>query len=239
MKILLISFSVAVLLTSCSKNNADAPVPAADNSIAKVKTWTSSYTSTYFYDAQGRLAKYENSNGSRVEQEYQPGIVIRKVYSNAGVFQYSYKNELNADGYLGRTTMSSNPNYEILYVYNPDKTLAKQISTISGSHQVIDYFYSNGNCDSMRFTGNNGNWSSTIAKTYYADKANVLTDANTGDNYYYKANKNMLKTELYKYPDGSTNELATYVYEYDAKGRVVKQTRTQDGNINIDLLTYY
>lgn len=239
MKILLIPFAAAVLLTACSKNNTDAPAPVTGNTVAKVKTWTSSYTSTYFYDAQGRLTKYENSDGSRVEQEYQPGIVIRKVYNSAGVFQYSYKNELNADGYLGRTTLSSNPNYEILYVYNPDKTLAKQISNISGNHQVIDYFYSNGNCDSMRFTGNNGNWSSTIAKTYYTDKANVLTDANTGDDFYYKASKNMLKTELYKYPDGSTNDLSTYVYDFDAQGRVIKQTRTQGGNIGITLLTYY
>jgi hypothetical protein len=239
MKILIIPFFAGVLFTSCSKNNSDVPSPEPGTSASRIKTRTSSYVTTYFYNAEGKATKYENSDGSGSAFEYQPGIVIRKVYNTAGVFQYSYKHELNADALVFRTTISNNPAYEIIRLYNADKSIAKQISMINGNNNSIDYFYSNGNCDSMRFTGNNGNWSSTVVKTYYTGKPNVLTDAATGDDFYGKASKDMLKSEIYKYPDGSSNELATYTYEYDGQGRVIKETRSQGGNINISLITYY
>jgi len=239
MKRIFFLLAAAVAFVGCKKNDVDAPVTPASG-VAKLKTRTAgTNTTNYTYDAQGRQTKYTNTDGSKVEIDYQPGIIYRKVYNTVSNFLYSYKYELNSDGLASRTTLSTNPDYESLTQFHSDKTPAKEIATINGNTSLIDYFYSNGNCDSLRFSNGNGNWFSTIVKTYYTDKPNVLTDANTGDNFYGKNNANMLKTEIYKYSNGTSNELATYTYEYDGQGRVIKETRTQGNDINISLLTYY
>jgi YD repeat-containing protein len=224
---------------ACKKNNIDAPVTTLSAG-AKVKTETyGASIATFTYDAQGRITLRTYSNGSKVEYDYLSGIVNEKVYNTAGVYQYSYKYELNADGSVNRETSTNNPGYEDLMLYNADKTLAKGISKVNGNTTSRDFFYSNGNCDSIRFNGNNGSWQTTIVNTYYTDKANVLSYENHGYSFYGKDNKNLLKNQVYKYPDGSTNTPSGYSYEFDALGRVIKQSSVQGNNQEIGLFTYY
>ena len=241
MKKLLFILAAAASLTACKKNNVDVPggsAPSAGGT--KIKTIASGANITnYTYDGQGRETKEVNSDGSRVEYEYLSGAVIEKIFNSAGVFDYNYKFELNADGLYARTTVSNNPNYEILRLYNPDKTLAKEIDHINGNNSGIDYFYSNGNLDSMRFTGNNGDWQSTIVKTYYTNQPNVIPYESLGKTFYGKNNKNMEKSEVYKFPDGSSASQTDFSYEYDAQGRLIKQTSIFGNNIDISLYTYY
>ncbi|HWR33435.1 MAG TPA: hypothetical protein VN451_07920, partial [Chitinophagaceae bacterium] len=226
---------------ACKKSSVDAPgLPLPTAGVSKIKTRAVGVNIiNYTYDALGRIVAQVNSNGSKQEFEYLTGVVNKKFYNTSGVFQYGYKFELNAEGLCIRTTMSNSPNYELLHLFNPDKTVAKEISHINGNNSGRDYFYSNGNLDSIRFTGNNGNWQLTISKTYYTDKPNVLSVENYGELFYGKDNKNMIKSEVYKYPDGSTTSESGYSYEYDAQGRVIKQTSTAGNNIEIQLYTYY
>ncbi len=49
----------------------------------------------------------------------------------------------------------------------------------------------------------------------------------------------MLKSDIYQYPDGTTNTPTNYVYDYDALGSVIRQTATPGNNINISLYAYY
>jgi YD repeat-containing protein len=239
MKKLLFLLLATAGFVACKKSSVDAPVTPVSNE-TKVKTSTSGTTiSTFYYDSKGRQLKIENSNGSKEEYEYLPGIINRKSYSTSGVFVFAYKYELNADGLVYRSTISNNPSYEELRQYNADKTLAKYLFKANGLTNSADYFYSNGNCDSVRFIGNDGKWSSTNIHTFYTDKINVLTDAITGEDFNGKDDKNMLKSDIYRYPDGTTNDMATYTYAYDAQGRVIKSTRTQGNDISINLISYY
>ncbi len=238
-KIFFLLFTAAGFM-ACKKSNTDAPVNPG-NSVAKIKTWTSgANVSTYNYDAQGRITSSINSNGSGYEYQYSNGTVLEKAFSAGHVLNKTYTLELNTDGNVIRRTDNNNPVLEELYIYNADKTLAKHIGHYAGGNtQVIDYFYKNGNCDSLRFTGNNGNWSLTIQKTYYTDKTNGISSENRGEFFWGKSSSNLLKSEVYKYPDGTTNTPGSYTYEFDANGRVVKITGTQGNNIDIEFITYY
>jgi hypothetical protein len=239
MKKLVFLLLATVSFVACRKNSMDAPVVQGNND-AKVKTWTvGANIASYFYDSKGRVLKIENSNGSKTEYEYLPGTINRKIYNTTGVLVFTYKYELNSDGLAFRSTISNNSSYEELRQYNAEKTLAKYLFKANGLTNSADYFYSNGNCDSVRYIGNDGNWSSTKINTFYADKINVLNDAVTGGDFNGKNDKNMLKTEIYKYPDGTTNDISTYTYQYDVQGRIIKSTRMQGANLGIDLLTYY
>lgn len=239
MKKLLFVFMATATFVACKKNAIDKPVTPV-NTAAKIKTeiYGASGT-TYAYDALGRLTQRSFSNGSKTVYEYLSGIVNVKIYNTAGVFQYSYKYELNANGSVSRATRNDNPAYEELNFYNADKTLAERVSKINGNTSTSNYFYSNGNCDSVRFTGNNGSWHTTLINIYYTDKTNVLSYENHGYVFNGTDNKNLLKNQVYHYPDGSTNTPVNYSYEFDAQGRVIKQTSMWGINQEIGLFTYF
>jgi YD repeat-containing protein len=241
-KFLLTLLPAISLFLACKKNNNDITPSPPGNGINTAKIKTEAYgaiITTHTYDAQGRVVKEERSNGSKTEYEYLPGIVNEKSYDNAGVLLNTYTNEINTDGLRTRTTRSNNPGYEELCLYNPDKTLAKTISKNGGNNQALDFFYGNGNVDSIRFT-TNGAWGLTVIYTHYTDKPNMLAYENYGYNLLYgKDDKNMLKSVIYKYPDGTTNTPSNYSYEYDAQGRVIKRTSTRGNDIEISLYTYY
>jgi len=241
MKKLLFFLLAAASLTACKKNNVDAPGgPSPSDGVFKIKTKASGADlTTYNYDGQGRVVSRDNGDGSKWQYEYAPGVVNVKLFNSAGVFQYGYKYELNADGLCARITVNNNPNYEILTLFNPDKTVAKRINHINGNTSSNDYFYSKGNLDSTRFNGSNGDWESTIVNTYYADQPNVLLYESVGETFYGKNKKNMRKSEVYKYPDGSSASQSDFSYEYDAQGRVIKETCIFGNNIGITLFTYY
>ncbi|MGC4101751.1 hypothetical protein [Ferruginibacter sp.] len=229
----------AAFFAACKKNNTDVQ-PVATSAVPKVKTLNDgSAVATFAYTADGNLQNYSIPDGSKVECEYLPGIINKKVYTTGGVFNYAYKFELNAAGLVIRTTLSNAPDYEVLDQYNPDNTHAKSVSKINGITNTADYFYSNGNCDSIRYRGNDGTWYSTIVKTYYTDKPNVLTQESTGEKIYGKDNKNLLKTEMYKYPNGTSTQVVVYTYDYDAQGRITKETGTQGATVFSMSYTYY
>jgi hypothetical protein len=226
-------------LVACGKSHDDSITTLPLPGLTRMKTQTSGATIyTYFYDSQGRAVKMENSNGSRKEYEYAAGKVTRKYYNTSGVYQYSIIEELNADGYTFHSTYSNQPTWEYLYTYNPDKTMTKQIVNANGTI-VKDYFWSNGNLDSVRLSSQNGTWNYTSVMTYYTDKANGLSDDVFGEQYWGKNSKNLLKSSVNHFPDGSSSIKNDYTYEFDGGGKVTKETITSDnGNIYITLNTY-
>jgi YD repeat-containing protein len=224
---------------ACSKSH-DNPAPASPPaSLTRIKKQTSGgNVYTYSYDSQGKAMKMENNDGSRKEYEYATGKVTRKYYNSAGVYQSSNSEELNPDGFSVRSTTSSQPTWETLFTYNADKTLAKIISQ-SNSITVKDYFWNKGNLDSIRFSSQNGTWNYTNVMTYYIDKPNVLSDDVFGEPYWGMNSKNLLKSSVNHFPDGSSSVKNDYTYEFDSQSRVTKETITVDnGNIYITLNTY-
>lgn len=228
----------AVVVTGCKKdNNLSTPVsPAANDS--RVKTYTGNDIATYLYDANGRVVKVEYQSGSKSTWEYGSGVIKKHDYTTNGTLNYTYTFELNDNSKVQKTTISNNPGYLLLTQYYPDGTPSKEIFTINGTTTIQDFFYSNGNCDSIRHSDASG-WKFTRYFNYYIDKKNVLDYSIWGLDYLAVKSKNLLKTESGIYSNGDAQEPIDFFYEFDNAGRVVKQTSKQGANQNISLYTYY
>lgn len=238
-KVLFVSI-IALSFMACGKKDVDAPTPAPAATNALVKKMTESLSvSNYEYDAQGRLSKIFRSSGIKTEYTYAANLITQTTYKANGDFDFAYKYELDAKGKAVKTTLSSNANYTVVHVYNSEGYLIKHIDNINGQSSGADYFYSNGNLDSIRYINGSNNWYMTRKKTYYTNQSNVLGDeSNYGNFFGGKQNKNLLKSDLYISADGLSTNLTNYSYEFDAQGRVNKLTTTHDANLNIYYYEY-
>ncbi len=228
-----------VFCFSCKKENTtNTPGnPAANN--VKVKTQTGNWgTTTYTYDGNGRVTLEQNSSGSKVTYDYQNGMVIKKQYNTGGVNDFTAQFEVGANGLIIKETHPNSPTYVSISVYNNDQEIVKRTITQNGVTDAFDYFYSNGNCDSVR-NSSNGNWNSTEVYTYFTDKLNSLDNNAYGLPYFGKGNKNLVKTEQWFYSGGQSTSLYNYSYEWDGNGMVSKETVTWNANINISYFTYF
>ncbi len=235
---ILMSTIATVLLFSCKKENISNPAANGMNG-SRIKTWvTASSVSNYTYDASGNLTALTYSDGSKKTYDYQPGKITEKIFDAGGINTQAYVYELNADGLVSKETSPQIPGFDIVTIYNSERQIVKTVAHANGLIQSADYFYSNGNCDSVRFsTGNT--WNSSVIRSYYPDKLNSLDYDSQGTSFYGKGNKNLEKTEQYFFSDGSKGDLVTYSYELDAKGRAVKQTTSSGANLEIGLISYF
>ncbi|HEX2631136.1 MAG TPA: hypothetical protein VHM26_19110 [Chitinophagaceae bacterium] len=232
--LLLIAF--VILAGSCSKNN-DSPAPGNTGSnSARVKTYVGSWSQqSYEYDSKGRIVKESWATGEHEDYVWNnDNTITRTEYASDNSVVSVGTFELNADGLITKKTYSNNDEV-VVYFYNPDKTIAKRTNTNNGNTGVIDYFYTNGNFDSSRYSYN-GTWNSTYTATYY-DKTDVLSDENFGFVFYGKSNKKLIKSEKTHYSN-NVDIMWNYTYEFDGQGRVTKRTSTQDQDVYIDLYTY-
>lgn len=227
-----------ISLSACHKEVLDAPEMQLEET-SKVKTATYGNTVfTYTYDAQGRQLTCDNSDGIKRKYDYPIGSIKESVYKN-GMLQYFYKNDLNTEGLCFREIKSDAPGYEQLYEYNLDRTLNKVITKNNGSIiQVMNFFYNNQNCDSIRFLAN-GQHILTIVKDYYLDKPNALKNEVFGNPYYGKSSRNMIKTETYIDAGSLPDPCINFNYEFDVIGRVSKEITSKGNNTSIGLYTYY
>lgn len=236
MKKIIFILLAATSFVACKKNNDAQPGSQADISDKIKKSTFGSGVTTYSYDGSGRLKTKTFSNGGKNEFEYQPGKVIEKEFEPGGVLKQTYTYELNASGLGEKETRGDNPAFQNLRQYNSDKQLVKFTMTGNGT-EVGEYFFSNGNCDSLRVSFN-GVWQYTNKMTYYTDKLNVLGYDRSGLYFWGQKSKNMVKSERYSYPNGSMGIPENYSYEYDAKGRATKMISEADGDIFITTLSY-
>jgi len=234
---ILLALLSGIILISCSKKDT---TPNADpgNTTDRIKSETGDWgTSSYKYDGSGRQITTDYSNGSKRTYEYGAGTVTEKYYNSSAVLTQTYVFELNSDGLVAKETMPGVPGFQVTNIYNSDKTLAKSVTLQNGVSNSIDYFYSNGNCDSSRHS-TNGTWSLTIKNTYYTNKANAFALQNYGLSFFGKDDNNLQKTEQYTYPDGSALDMTTWTYEFDGQGRPVKQTSVRGANMEIIYVAY-
>jgi len=228
----------SVIFSACGKEIINSPSIQSEE-IPKVKTASYGPTvSTYTYDGRGRQLTCDNNDGIKRVYAYSIGNFKESIYRN-GVLEYFYKNDLSVDSLCIREIKSNDPSYEQLYQYNPDRTIAKVTTKRSGvTTQLMDFFYSNGNCDSIKFT-NSGQWMLTVVKTYYNDRPNVFGPEIFGNEYYGKGSINLLKTETFIYAGCSPEPPLNYSYEYNSSGRVIKETSVKANAVSTGLYTYY
>lgn len=230
--------AAAGLLVSCSKNKNDSPGNPSTGSI-KMKTYTGDYgTQTYTYDSKGRLVLLTYADGAKSEYDYSnPDKIINHYYFSDGSLEGTGEYDLNPDGLIIKRVYSDGPPNVYTTEYDAKRNVIKEVATSGGNTSVSDYFYTNGNLDSMRYKWN-GNYGHTIIYTYYTDKADVLNSDTYGRGYDGYYGKHLLKKEETRYSNGDVS-IWDYTYEFDGKGRVTKRTSQNGPSQSIGLYTYY
>ncbi len=184
--------------------------------IAKIKTVTYTTTEyvgyevdTYQYDTQGRVTRVDFTDGVENDFETFEYPNSTTVIEKWGSDAYTYT--LNATGQAIQYVESGSSTNTYYYTYDSDG------------------FMSNGNFRVVV----NGNIVSDGGTTYEYDltKINTIGDKNMGLGFYGNDDKNLITKET----NGAY--IVTYTYEFDAKGRVSKQTADYSG-LNTDYLVF-
>ncbi|MFZ9388225.1 MAG: hypothetical protein ACO25B_10115 [Chitinophagaceae bacterium] len=231
-----------ILLVSCSKDKTISPVTPGStggNGVSKIKTWSNSASQrTYLYNNQGQLVEISSNTGSKVTYEYASSKITMKQYNTGGINDFTSVMDLDNNNLVITEKRPSNASFTGTFIYNDQKQMVKSIYIINGNPETTDYFYSNGNCDSARHSSNN-NWQYTRYFTYYTDKTNYLSNVAYGYPFFGSDNKNLKKTDYFKYNSGTQTPLATTTYEFDAQGRAVKETTSTGNNVFVNFISYY
>lgn len=238
----LIAASVAIVLMSCEKNSTENNTTGnSSTSIPKIKTRaTSTETTTYTYDGNGKVLTEVSTNGRKIEYTYTIPGQIKKSFSFNGAPSSNYIYSLNVDGLVTLIVSPDVGNNDISqYTYNPNKSLSTETNTMGSNTQRADYFYINDNIDSIRYTNPNGSWMGTAYLTYYSDQPRKFSLESFGQYFNGKENAHMIKRRQVKYPS-SLIEQQDYLYEYDTVGRLVRIiSTTNSGAVFTETYTYY
>jgi hypothetical protein len=234
-KIIAIAFA-ATCFVACKKENEAESIPV--NNAPKYKTVDfGSKPDNYTYDQYGRQVKIVSFDGSRVESSYSKGRVTRIHYDASGAVFRTYTIELNADGLQAKSYYKEAPGNYTAYEYGQDKRPSKVTSLNNGQLDLAEYYYKDGNLDSIRYYRNNA-WTLTNVMEYWLDQPCVQKGPNAGIMYNGEPSKNMCKSLTHNSANG-TSVKENYSYEYNAQGLLTKLTEVTNGNTQTGFYTYY
>ncbi len=237
MKSIILLFSViAFCQLSCMQENLEPaivgdwhgsdPPPTAP----KIKReFNGSESSTFTYDAKGRLVKYTFSDGTLENYEYHPDYLERIIFAPDSSFTGIQTFYLNDKGLVIKSDYTGSPGSVTTYEYNDNGQVIKTknvspVSTFEGF-----YTYKDGNVDQVVYK-TNGELSYTYKYSYYTDLTNGLSNENWGQMYLGKDNKNLVKSWYGTGKDGNTFSQFAYHYSLDNKGRVIEQQKSGSEN---------
>lgn len=193
--------------------------------MARVKTISGStsnnYTDSITYDAQNRQIKYWGTDVATYT--YTATTIVKQVTGGTTPGTTTYT--LNTDGYATSATQRFTTGTVWLYrfAYDADGHQTLQVRTDSAANVLIDstvQTWANGNLVSSYIATYNfpGYIYSNYTYTYVAGKANTIGNQNQGIAFLGKDSKEPVNT----YTSNST--VYSYVYEYDASGRIASYT---------------
>jgi len=211
----------AFFLGGCKKAASVNGLVAAYTEAKTVAGHTTVTTTTFSYDAQGRLVLESPDSGAPVTYSYSPTMVTKTQGPN--VLTYT----LNAQGLVSSDSQGNSYTYNSGgYCTNITNTQAATatVNTISG-----------GNIISAAFTQNAG--SANPSTTYYTYQYQAKTDyRNFGRAYFGKSNSNLPASESISTANGTN--IHTYSYTFDGKGRVAVQNEVNGAESDIITYTY-
>jgi YD repeat-containing protein len=229
-KITILFLSTLVLsFTSCKKdetttnnnNNNNTGTPTCR---VKTELTDDGTLSTYYYDAQGRVTKYtENDGTDSTETIYTYTGNVVSMNDGSGSVQMAY---LNAAGLADSMVYKMPPLVEVTnrVKYNSAGLPVEYVAsgTVFGTEiqQVITMEYVNGNISKM--TANDGTNETITNYTYFLDKANKLQSFTKASQFMYD-NTHMVKSMI-----SDDNTSFNYTYEFDTDGKVTKTTETDE-----------
>ncbi len=237
MKSIILLFSViAFCQLSCMQENLE-PAIVGDwhgsdppPTVPKIKReYNTNDSTTYTYDAKGRLLSYEYSEGDRSEYAYHQDYIERTIFGADGSFTGVQTFYLNDKGLVIKTEYTGSPDSETRYEYNDEEqviktTIQSPVSTFEGF-----YAYKDGNIEQVVYK-TNGVFSYAYKYSYYTDLPNGLSNENWGNMYLGKDNKNLVKVWYGVGQDGKTFNQTAYLYSLDNKGRVIKRQKSGGEN---------
>ena len=189
----------------------------------------------YQYDEKGNLSerlasyyeysirtKYCFDSEKRLVSEY-----IEESYNDKNITSYENKFVYNSDGNL-KQEIRGKAMCTIDYTYSDDKKLLKEEITFSAGHkQIYDYIYdSSGRMTHKKCTHTNGIYADRDTEYFYDADGNVIKIICTNTD-----NKQTIMDLVYENGLEKKNTVSysgsmfkrEYSYEYDSKGRKIKQ----------------
>jgi hypothetical protein len=246
MKKILSLILVTFFLFSCKKEKIT--VPPANPKDGKVKLITTGDGGKYSftYDDAGKMLIYLYRPASGPDTAYADKyehsgttLVRKETYQNP-VNNQTTTYQLNTDGFARSATIDVAPSVHYLYTYNSNgQIIENKITHFNGSANDTDtytYYYTNNQCDSVEHkrTSRPGYREVSLIE-YYNDKAdnrNVIFNETISlppvyTGYFGKPiNTKAIKSVTQKnyFPTGfSTGVPYGLNYEYDNKGRIIKE----------------
>jgi hypothetical protein len=193
---------------------------------------------TYFYDDLHRLIDIQNNVGYHSTFEYHEDSIVQAVYNEFGedIHHYLYC-KLNEKGLVERVTRSDNSSYHSNKFYDADLHLIKEITTHHQNTFQNDYFYSQGNLDSVRYN-QDGVWKYSYIYQQWDDILNNLTYGLHGQPYFGNESKNLFKSWTSRTPSHVENTSSSS-YTFDSLGRVDVKTNMYNDQKSTFTYTYY
>lgn len=214
MRTLILSIATLALLIACKKKNTEDPITVDPNDGAysnRVKSINNG-SHTFKYNADGTLKSYSYNTSDTAKITYS----ATEIYCDEGI-GYQFYRPRDAAGYALPGTQDLNSGKTWSY------TADHKVAHLNG----IDYYWSNGDIDSLIFQG---------TKTTFSYLSNLET-RNYGAQFtpylihfpQYNLGVTHLKSNQVQYNlQGDTISYRTYSYQFDASGRVISETTTEN-----------
>lgn len=255
--------SYTVKLTANGEGGNNIVTKTLTVSAYKIKTSTyysnsQNYgTDTYTYNLDGSLSKITFSDGSYISltwattQVTVTSFTIANAVDGSDVYSLNsfglavsststYTNKKNKSRITKLFSKSINSTSTSTYEYDVNNYKIKETALYSdNSSNVSNYTVSNGNVATSLETSTNGSTTNNYSTSYdyFSDKANTIEIENMGISFFGKQNKNIVKTGTQTYNSGSPS-ITTFIYEFDSKNRVTKQTSAYGTNVDYTIYTY-
>ena len=197
-------------------------------------------TTTYTYDAKGRLATsaymYNGEYFQTLTYTYdEQDRLIRRVSSETGL-TFSYECEYNAQGLVSKETYT-NGSYDVqmrTYTYNAAGNVTSETWTDGTNTSTVTYTY---DASGERLLEKNDGALHTYtydAKGQLILVTNVDPDKGDSTETYTYDDEGRVLTEVYT----SGDYVDTYVYTYDTHGNIIGYVNTYDEYTDVYTFTY-
>ncbi len=198
-------------------------------------------TTKFFYNANGTIARLENSNGVTSVYIYQPTVIYRRTDDPRAKKQFTDTFMLNKAGLVAERRLSGQSVAKGRYLYEYDGAgYVQSIRSAVGlpAEGVVIYTCKDGNQIAITQRYKNEPWVSALHSTY-TDKENTIGNANMGMDFDGKSSRNLVSraSQIATAKDTSRSE---YRYHFDTQGRVVTKVTYYNGRLgDSTAYTYY
>jgi YD repeat-containing protein len=244
--IILVAATWALLPTACKKESTSK----TDNGSGNATTClvTSLDGGAVNYDAQNRITSF-STDGQSASYTYNGSKVVIAISGDSMNATAEFNlNSMNypATGKISTVVSGLPITINYTYTYNADGrcTKAKQSLAFFGQEMVTvtDYEYTNGNLTKeTSYDEATPEEKDVIAYTYLSDKTDSralsMSKVFIAD-FQGKGSTNLIKNSTSTTFDGTVT-IINYTYEYDASGKVTKETQTDSDSGEINGLSTY